>query len=148
MPNRDTQQTSYPVVELVLNSIADWVSRYRDATGDAGDLARCSPEEVSQIARDLGVSSSELRELVSKGPHAADLVQKMLIALNVDPEVIASSDPLVMRDLQRLCVNCTDKKRCKTELANGTTVEHYHEFCPNALTLDTLFIKENKPVQH
>ena len=139
MPNRDTAQPNYPAVEFVLNSIADWVSRYRAATGCTGDFGSCSPEEVNQIARDLGVSTKELRELASKGPHAADLVQKMLMALNVDPKVIAKSNPLVMRDLQRLCINCTDKKRCASELKNGTAAEHFHEFCPNALTLDALF---------
>jgi hypothetical protein len=34
---------------------------------------------------------------VSKGPHAADLLQKMLVALNVDPAAIAKMGPLVMR---------------------------------------------------
>ena len=67
MPDRTVApQTDYPVIELVLNSIADWVSRYRDATAGSHDFGRCSPEEVSQIAKDLGVSSFELREMVKK----------------------------------------------------------------------------------
>lgn len=148
MPNRDTPQKSYPVVEVVLNSIADWVSKYRYAIGRTNDLGLCSREDVMQIANDLGVSVNELRELVAKGPHAADLVQKMLVALHVDPKVIAASNPLVMRDLQRLCITCTDKKRCAHELAKGTAAEHFNEFCPNALTLDALFVQQNQPVKH
>jgi hypothetical protein len=34
---------------------------------------------------------------VSKGPHAAVLLQKMLVALNVDPAAIAKIDSLVRR---------------------------------------------------
>jgi Family of unknown function (DUF6455) len=139
MPNRDIQEPSHPVVEQMLNSIAGWVTRYRKVLGRTNDLGQCSRDEVMQIAKDLGVSANELRELVAKGPHAADLVQKMLVALNVDPKAIANSNPLVMRDLQRLCINCNDKKRCASELNKGTAAEHFHEFCPNALTLDALF---------
>jgi hypothetical protein len=148
MPNRDIQQPNYPVVELVLNSIAEWVNRYRDAIGPANDLGQCSPDEVMHIAKDMGVSVGELREMVSKGPHAADLVQKMLVALHVDPKVIAKTDPLVIRDLQRLCITCGDKKRCEKEIAAGTAAGHFHEFCPNALTLDALFDQKDQPARH
>ena len=139
MPTPESQESSHSLVEQMLTSIADWVNRYREVLGRTNDLGQCSRDEVMQIAKDLGVSAFELRELVAKGPHAADLVQKMLVALNVDPKAIANSNPLVMRDLQRLCINCTDKKRCAGELKTGTAAEHFHEFCPNAMTLDVLF---------
>jgi hypothetical protein len=147
MPNRDIQQSNYPVVEMVLDAIADWVSKYRNAIGLNNELGRCSPDEVMQIAKELGVPANQLRELVSKGPGAADLIQKMLVALNVDPKAIAMANPLVMRDLQRLCITCGDKKRCSHELAKGAAAEHFQEFCPNALTLDALFAQKNQP-QH
>ena len=144
MPNREVPQPNYPLVEVVLNSIADWVTRYRDAVGHTNEFGQCSPDEVRQIAKDLGVPPGELRNIASKGPHAADLVQKMLVALHVDPKALEKSDPVTMRDLQRLCIQCGDKRRCQSELAKGTAADHYHEFCPNALTLDALF-KQNEP---
>jgi hypothetical protein len=91
-----------------------------------------------QIARDLGASPTELREFARKGSGAADLLQKMLIALKVDPDSFTMSELGVMRDLQRLCTMCAEKKRCARELADGTAAEHFHEFCPNAQTLDAL----------
>jgi Family of unknown function (DUF6455) len=147
MPAR-ANESSHPTVELMLNSIARWVNRYRDILGRTNDLGQCSRDEVMQIAKDLGVSANELREMVKKGPHAADLVQKMLVALNVDPKAIANSNPLIMRDLQRLCINCADKNRCASELEKGTAATQFHEFCPNALTLDTLFEPQHQPVRH
>lgn len=96
------------------------------------------------IAKDMGVSAEELGKIAGKGHHAADLVQKMLIALNVDPAAIAKTEPAVMRDLQRLCMNCVDKKRCGRALEKGAAAAHFHEFCPNALTLDALF-NEKRP---
>lgn len=91
-----------------------------------------------QIAHDLGASPAELRQFVRKGPGAAGLLQKMLIALNVDPAALSSKELGTMRDLQRLCTMCAEKKRCAHELADGTAAAHFHEFCPNAHTLDAL----------
>jgi hypothetical protein len=62
----------------------------------------------------------------------------MLVALHVDPKVLAEMDPLVMRELKWLCITCSNKKRCEHELARGTAAEHFHEFCPNAVSLDEL----------
>jgi hypothetical protein len=148
MPNRDNRQPSYPLVEVVLNAIADWVNKYRNTIGLANELGQCDPDEVMRIARDLGVSPSQLRELASKGPGAADQLQKMLVALDVDPKALADTDPLIMRDLQRVCIACNDKTRCEHELADGTAAEHFREFCPNTVTLDALFNRQGRPSRH
>ena len=139
--SNDAQQQHYPTVEFVLNAIADWVNDHRHSVGPA-DFGQCSPDEVSRIATDFGMSSGQLRELVRKGPHAADQLKKMLVALKVDPKHVADTEPMVMRDMQRLCIFCDDKKRCAHELAAGTAPAHFHEFCPNAQTLDALAPQE------
>lgn len=148
MANRETPQTSSPTLELVFSAIADWVNKYRHATGVRGDLGYCGPNEVMQIAKDLGLPASELREIVKKGPGAADQLQKMLVALKVDAKVLEKASPAVMRDLQRLCISCGNKKRCEHELAKGTAAEHFHEYCPNAFTLDALFKQNDQPTKH
>jgi hypothetical protein len=138
MPSTPGEQPIYRTLEPILQAIADWVKKYRYAAGLRGELARCGPEEVAQTARELGLSSDELCLLASKGPHAADSLQKMLLALGVDPKKLASQEPIVMRDLQRLCITCGEKKRCKHELAAGTAGGNFREFCPNAYTLEVL----------
>lgn len=139
MPDGQVHAPHYPTVEFVLEAVADWINKYRQASSLHDELGHCSPEDVMEIAKDLGVPVSELRKLATKGPGAADLIKKMLIALRVDPHVLANTNPAVMRDLQRLCVVCSQKGRCEHELAKGTASEHLHEFCPNAFTLDALF---------
>lgn len=148
MPDRHSQQPHFPVLDLVLNSIADWVNNYRDSIGHDRSLERCGRDEVMQIAQDIGISPDDLRELSSRGPDSAKLVQKMLLALGIDPTALANKDPLVMRDLQRLCTTCGDKSRCRHELAAGTAKAHFHEFCPNAFTLDALFADKDKTTAH
>ena len=135
----DRAMPTYPVVEMVFGAIADWVKNYRYAVCLNEDLANCGPDEVRKIANDLGMTPVDLRELASKGPGAADLLKKMLLALKVDPKALSEIDQHVTRDLQRLCTTCGAKRRCKHELAAGTAVKNMHEFCPNAVSLETLF---------
>jgi len=138
MAEDQVRQDDYPTVSLVMDAIADWVNKYRALAGVRHELGQCSPEDVRQIANDLGITVGELRTMSAKNPHAADLLIKMLTALSVDPETLAKSDPATMRDLQRLCTSCGHKGRCAHELAEGTAAEHFKSFCPNAFTLDAL----------
>lgn len=148
MPDRDSHQRNYPTVEFVVNAISGWVNKYRHIHGVSNELGQCSPEDVMRIATDLGVPAGELRALAAQGPGAADLLEKMLIELSVDPAVLAKTNPAVMRDLQRLCVVCSQKQRCQHELAEGTAAEHFREFCPNAFTLDALFRQKAPSARH
>jgi hypothetical protein len=129
---------SYPLVESALKAIADWVTRYRKAIGFNNEFGMCGPDEVMRMAKDIGVTPSQLQELVRKGPDSANLLKRMLVSLHVDPKIIADMDPLVMREMQWLCITCNNKKRCEHELAKGTATKHFHEFCPNAVSIDEL----------
>ena len=60
----------------VLDAIADWVKRYREAIGLRNEMANCTPEQVAVIARDMGLSPEELLSITAKGPHAADELPK------------------------------------------------------------------------
>ena len=149
MPGDKIAEPHYPTVEFALDAIAGWINKYRDLDRANREFEHCSQEDVMQIAKDLGLEVSQLRSLAAKGPEAADTLRKMLVALSVDPKVLAESDPALMRDLQRLCIVCGQKSRCQHELARDTAAEHFHEFCPNAYSLDALFDKTNaklKPV--
>ncbi|MBN8965023.1 MAG: hypothetical protein J0H89_06485 [Rhizobiales bacterium] len=65
----------------------------------------------------MAMTLADLRALAMKGPGAADLLKQMLIALKVDPTALSEIDQRLTRDLQRLCITCEEKRRCKHELA-------------------------------
>jgi hypothetical protein len=145
MPNPNDEPRRTALIEVIIGSIADWVNRYRQKFNIDSSLGMCSPDEVMHVARDLRLTTAELQELARKGPNAADLLLKMLVALKVDPVALEKADPQVMRDLQRLCTTCGAKKRCEHELAQGSAGEHFREFCPNAFTLDALLSQKSRP---
>ena len=66
------------------------------------------------------------------------ILRILLIALGVDPNGVEHDDPSVMRDLQRLCTTCGDKRQCELDLANGVSADKFRDYCPNAFTLDAL----------
>jgi transcriptional regulator with XRE-family HTH domain len=129
----------YSPMESIFGAIANWVTRYRQAAGLRRELAKCGPEEVAAIARDIGLSTQELELIASKGPNAADELPKLLRALGVDPQQLRSDRKGTLRDLQRICITCGHKAQCKHELATGTAANHYHDYCPNAVSIDELF---------
>jgi hypothetical protein len=135
MINRENELPSYPFVDATLKTIADWVIRYRNAVGFKNEFAMCGPDEVMRMAKDIGVTASQLQELVRKGPDSANLLKRMLVALHVDPKIIADMDPLVMREMKWLCITCSNKRRCEHELAKGTAAQHFQQFCPNAVSI-------------
>jgi hypothetical protein len=143
MISREQSLPTYPLVEAAVKAIADWVTRYRNAIGSKDEFGMCGHDEVMRMARDIGVTPSQLQEIVRKGPDSANLLKRMLTALHVDPQIIADMDPLVMREMQWLCITCGNKNRCEHELAKGTATKNFHEFCPNAVSIDELLRKVN-----
>jgi Family of unknown function (DUF6455) len=120
-------------------AIARWIDRYRDMFDPDRQFAACTPEDVQAIAHDLAMTPDELRTLTRKGPDGARLLYKMLSALGADPQKLSKNDPMAMRDLQRLCVSCGYKRQCEHDLSEGQAAQTYHDYCPNAYTLDLLF---------
>jgi hypothetical protein len=128
----------YPTVEFVLDAVADWIKNQRSTHGIHDDLGQCGPQEFVKIAKELGVPASDLRGLAAQTPEAANALPKMLCALSINPAALTDGQPATMRDLQRTCIFCKQKSRCRRELAEGTAAGRYREFCPNAYTLDAL----------
>jgi hypothetical protein len=149
MVNHENEIPSNPLVDLALSAIAEWVSLYRYTIAPLHDeFGLCGPDEVMRVAKEIGLTPSELGDLASEGPGTVNLLKDMLVALHVDPKVLADTDPLIRRELQWLCLTCNNKKRCKQELANETAPDHFREFCPNAVSFDELFDRTGQPSSH
>ena len=86
-----------------------------------------APSVVERIAND-----SDLEELVRRGPDAADELPRLVEALGISAQDLARVEPMVLRDLKRVCALCESKRECNRDLASGASAEHYQEYCPNA----------------
>ena len=94
-----TKQQSSPLVELIAK-FTEAVRAFWRQSKAINALANCDALEVARVAQDLGISAADLRILASKDKTAADLLNRRLETLRIDP---TSVDPALMRDLQRCC---------------------------------------------
>lgn len=94
--------------------------------------------EFASIAHELRVAPADLETLVRRGAHAADELPKLLTALGIDEKALSRTEPLVLRDMARVCALCRQKSRCDRDLEAGTSPEHYADYCLNASTIDAL----------
>ena len=128
------QEQPYPTVSRMIDIFGEWVKHRRELR----EMREIDAANFGQIAGDLRMSSADLEALVRQGPHAADELPKMLTALGIDQQDLARTEPLVLRDMERVCSLCSHKRQCDRDLAAGTAAAHYQEYCGNADTIDGL----------
>jgi uncharacterized protein YjiS (DUF1127 family) len=127
----------------VSTGFAAWWRNMRATRASLGELDGCG-KEITRIARDVGLAPSELRNIAAKGPGAADQLDMRLEGLHFDPAALRRDEPLIMRDLERVCTQCGSKRRCVRDFIRFPDDTAWREYCPNATTLDAL---ENAPSQ-
>jgi transcriptional regulator with XRE-family HTH domain len=135
----NVQETPYPVVSLVIDTFGEWLKHRRELK----EMREMDAANFGRIARELRLSPADLEALVRRGPHAADELPKMLKALGIDQDDLARTEPMVLRDMERVCALCSHKRQCDHDLAAGTAAAHYEEYCGNADTIDGLGPQRN-----
>src|SRR6516165_3519306 len=91
-------QTSSSLIKAVFQWWRDWARR-----SSALELRCCGEDEVERIAKDLGLSASELRRVTKLGPGSADLLLRRMAALDLDRKEVSRTEPRTFQDLQRVC---------------------------------------------
>ena len=127
-----------PVSKSFVAVLRGWVQHRRLIYQCNARLAACDRDEIARIAHDIGLSAGELRQMAGRGPDAARQLLDRMAALHLDADAIAKNEPAAMRDMQRLCTNCVDKRRCERDLVLTAKSPIWHHYCPNADTLDEL----------
>ncbi|MBK3661813.1 hypothetical protein JJE66_11195 [Bradyrhizobium diazoefficiens] len=129
-----TASRPYPIVQDLIESFANWLKHRRELS----ELRQLDRSDFDRIANDLRIAPDDLEELVRHGKHSADELPKMLEQLGISTERLGQAQPLLLRDMERVCSLCSHKAQCDRDLAHGTAVENYHGYCGNASTLESL----------
>lgn len=128
------QIKTYPIVENAINLFCDWLKHQREMR----QLRDINSGDFDRIARDLSVSPAELDALVRQGPHASDELPRLLKALGIDEASLSRTQPVLQRDMLRVCAACQEKNRCNGDLEAGTLAQRYEEYCPNVQAIEEL----------
>ncbi|WP_117194084.1 DUF6455 family protein [Rhizobium terrae] len=123
--------------ENLTDRLKRWCTTAWEALGEAKLLASLDDETVKLLAQDCALSEQELRDLIRKGPHAADEMLKLMKLLGIDAAEAKLAEPAEFREMHVTCAHCREKSRCRRELANGMAKTDFPEYCGNAdLLLD------------
>lgn len=129
-----TASRPYPIVQDLIESFAAWLKHRREMN----EMRQLDRSDFDRIASDLRIAPDDLEDLVRRGHHAADELPKMLEQLGINAERLGQAQPLLLRDMERVCSLCTQKGQCDRDLADGTAAANYHGYCGNASTLESL----------
>jgi uncharacterized protein YjiS (DUF1127 family) len=128
------QIKSHPIISKLIDAFGNW-RKHRQEIREIRDL---DDDEVATLAHELRISPADLDTFVRQGPHAVDELPKLLTALGIDEKALSRTQPLVLRDMVRVCASCQQKHQCDRDLDAGTSAQHYEEYCLNASTIDAL----------
>jgi hypothetical protein len=126
--------TSSSIVNNVIDRFGNWLEHRREIR----ELRGLDSREFAGIARELCVTAADLDTFVRQGPYSADELPKLFKALGINPEALARTEPLVLRDMARVCAACHQKARCSRDLDTGLSAQHYNQYCLNASTVNAL----------
>ena len=122
----------------LIKAVSQWWRELTRRGSARFELKCCGEEEVERMAKDIGLSSSELRRLASLGPDSADLLLRRMAALDLDRNEVSQTEPRTFQDLQRVCTMCSHHRRCRGDLVRDADDPAWHDYCPNASTLMAL----------
>src|SRR5213083_806575 len=129
-----TQLKTYPLVETAINLFGNWLKHRQELR----ELREINSGDFARIAHELCVTPAELDALVRQGPHASDELPRLLKSLGIDEATLSRTEPLLQRDMVRVCASCQQKALCNHDLDSGTLAQRYDEYCPNAPAIEEL----------
>ena len=123
--------TTQHAVGALLGRVRDWWRRQEE-------LRALDDKEIGRVAGDLHISTNTLRDLVARGPDAADLLYERMRALGITKAEVDRAAEGVMQDLQRTCAVCRQKGVCEWDVRERPDDPVWKTYCPNAVTLESL----------
>jgi hypothetical protein len=143
-----TRTKTYPIVENAINLFGDWLKHRQEMR----ELLDMNSRDYVRIAQDLCIAPAELDVVVRRGAHASDELPRLLKVLGIDAATVSRTQPVLQRDMVRVCAACQQKALCNHDLDSGTLAQRYDEYCPNAPTIDelgseTLIIRQLRPAK-
>lgn len=117
----------------MLEALTLWLGHQRERAA----IGLSQPDTFDALAKDLGVSLSELSYLINAAPDPLQLPD-MLKALGIDEAALRRAQPALLRAMEEACAQCAVLGRCRYAFARDAAATEYEQFCPNAASLSAL----------
>ena len=91
--------------------------------------------ERDRVLGDAGLSRYDFANAMAAPFASEDLLGRGLCAIGIDPVVFSLQRGTWQREMQRVCMGCTARSRCRRDLATDDFSRRYRHYCPNAESL-------------
>ncbi len=118
----------------IMGSIRDWLAR----GSQRREFGLLAADDADRILGENGISRSDFIRIVNAPLASDDLLSPTMRSLGLEADEVRAREPAVMRDLERVCAMCSDRRRCNDQLREGRAAVSYRDYCPNASTFGSL----------
>ena len=122
----------------LMRDIQIWWQGTHDLWTHADRLDQLEPRQITNLARDAGISVDDLKALVMQTDGPLVLLKRRLDNLHLTEEEIAAISKDLLADLKRTCALCESKERCADDFAEDPSTPGWESYCPNSGTLRLL----------
>jgi hypothetical protein len=130
----------------MIGRVVSWAKKLSLRYGQSDELRKLDPEEISRIARDFGISPSELLKVARSDVGVQALLKQRLIEMGLSETLLQNQHPKEFGDLNRVCAGCASAKRCASDFQQQKSGRS--DYCPNTFTLEALRAKCEATVSH
>jgi Family of unknown function (DUF6455) len=117
---------------------SSWYRGWRSRQALRRSLDAMDPDERRRMLTDAGLDAEAMSSVISRHPNANDLLHRLMAAIGIGQDELATGNPGALRDFERVCASCHDWRRCRRDLARGSAAERHHAYCPNAESLQAI----------
>lgn len=101
----------------------------------ARQLIYLGRRDYERAMADLGLGPGDLDTVLRSDPDSKTLLVRMMAHVGVDLGWL-KAHPRALRELERTCSLCGERRRCRNWMKTRQPAGAYHAFCPNAPGFD------------
>jgi len=133
------QRSHRSLPDVLVQSWRRWMAR---RANQLLETARLGSDNLEYLTHDPKAADCDFCPVA--GSHGDDLLQRLMLALDLDPYELELSDPALLRHLRRRCALCQSRQDCASDLARASADQawqgrdDWRDYCENALALEML----------
>jgi hypothetical protein len=130
---------------LAVNYLKD-KERSRRAMREVDSLGS---SEAARVLSEVGLSRGEFAAAMSHPFASDDLLSQALSSVGIDPDEFGVRNIEWLQGLQRSCMRCGVRGRCKRIMARDEFTRRHQDFCPNSGDFEQILARQaSGPVPH
>lgn len=118
--------------------ITEFVTRSQRSNMLRREFQSLDREEADRFLRDCAITHSEFQSSLRNPFYSEDLLSPAMRAIGLDPNVDRIKHAAWHRDIERTCMACRYRRRCRHDVTSRRFEANYRDYCPNTESFDEM----------